>query len=699
MKSYSNLAASLIFPVGVIMGVYGFVLSRMGEVALSDPDRYFHVAIFKMGAESGLVTSLPQAADLGWAEAFPNGYFLFGLFGAALYRLGGESSAQTLAPILAILFFSILLFALRKRLDPWQSLGLCLLLLFTPEFSNRLVLLRPHLLAMAEIVLLVLGILLSNPVLCAVASALFALSYHAFYVPLLLLGVALGIRLLSKEPGPYKVPVAGFLGLCLGTLINPYFPLNLEMGVAGILASFNTAEIRADDLAVETKVKPLGRLIAAFGFYYAVSIAATIFLVHRLFTGKKSKNSLSANGRLAFLAVSAIIFLTLTLISNRAAEYAIPLSILLAGEFLREAGESSRYRSAIWCVALVTVAVPGFVFYSTPTDPILDPSARLNAVAAIPPEPGKKVFNAEWSTGSFILYQRPDLRFVDLADPLALALKAPVKSALRDQLHQGHISYPLGLVKFAFGADYVATEDPGLVAQLEADPGFARIHPVGFSGSNTRRAGSLFVYGQNQRFNWGYHFEVTPLVRMSDSASRVLASDSDWRALKSSSALPDDQRSPVVNLMGSGAQETGLVKKGEAICTWVRPTADELQKFRGMDIVGLGGAGKVRLWSNGKLVFSEAEARPMPRPLHHFAKLSNPISSSSKLEALVCSPGALSPLYFALSFWNSETLRAECAGRVSEKDSDAFTPKSGRETVIHYVAKSWCQTARQDLVF
>ena len=91
---------------------------------------------------------------------------------------------------------------------------------------------RPHVLAIFCFVLLNVGILRRSRWITALGAALFVLSYHALYVPVLtLLIVALlafaGAR--DDRRGLLALAGAGLAGVLVGIVANPYFPGALEM--------------------------------------------------------------------------------------------------------------------------------------------------------------------------------------------------------------------------------------------------------------------------------------------------------------------------------------------------------------------------------------------------------------------------------------------------------------------------------------
>jgi hypothetical protein len=105
----------------------------------------------------------------------------------------------------------------------------------------------------------------------------------------------------------------------------------------------------------------------------------------------------------------------------------------------------------------------------------------FSAISAIPAGPGRKVYTCQWDAGAYLLFARPDLRFVDLLDPTFLWQAAPDKYLLRERLNRGASAQPQVDLRRAFRADYVLCGSTGLVAQMRSDP--AHFRELGYDAS------------------------------------------------------------------------------------------------------------------------------------------------------------------------------------------------------------------------
>jgi hypothetical protein len=334
-----------------------------------------------------------------------------------------------------------------------------------------LALLRPHLLAIAAVLLLVRALLGRKKdegpsrwwpeALALVAGLVFALGYHALYVPL----AVLALFAVVGGKARWRAVAAGALGLVLGTVANPYFPDTLH--ITWMTLTIATAMPTSDTLGVEVLPLDPATLVTRFAVPLALTGAALVVTL-------RARREPGARLRVAAVAL-ALAFWLLCLRSARAAEYAVPFSLVAAAA----AVPLVRTRLAVGVlVALTVVQVPLAVSFAKPD--ALDVYTRHieDAVKALPPEAsGQKVLNCSFTEGAVLWDLRPDVRFVDVLDPTFLAWKDPVRHQLRRGLLKGQVGDLRELVEERFGAAYVICGYPPARALLDADARFVRLRP------------------------------------------------------------------------------------------------------------------------------------------------------------------------------------------------------------------------------
>lgn len=441
-------------------------LSAPRLLGSGDPDRYFHLALSRLIATSGLPNELPQVEDLGWARYFPDKEFLFHALTGSAWAAGGSAAVLWLVPLLGIAIALCLYAGLGRALRPAQAALVAIAFpLATVGFLFRLSLLRPHLLAILVFCCLLLAIIRERPRLAGLAAALFALSYHAFYMVGI---VAIAAWLLRRQPGIPRHAWAWCLGgLAVGLIVNPYFPSNVGMGFLTLRLALGLEAVPYIESGPE--IGPLAPilLVVAYGFLPLSLVAAAV--------GARLRRPGPSPERSAFLLlylVTAVCTL-LSLKSMRAMEYAVPAGILLVGYATRVL-EMRRWLPLAVVVLLASQAQLAFQFYRDhwqrpPTAMYPIYASVLEQVPAAPGG-GRKVFNCEWETGAYIFMARPDLRFVDLLEPALLWHASQTKYMAREGLVRGAFEDPRSILRGAFDADYVLCSKPLLIAQMEARP-------------------------------------------------------------------------------------------------------------------------------------------------------------------------------------------------------------------------------------
>ena len=346
-------------------------------------------------------------------------------------------------------------------------------LLGSSAFLFRISLLRPHLLAVLLFCLLLLAILRERPRLAALAALAFALAYHAFYVVGVVVLIAFVLR---NQEGIARRTWAWLLaGLCVGLLVNPYFPSNLVMGVFTLRLALGLATLPPHEETLEVFQPSFGLVLVAYGFVLLCVLACAFGAWRRKLAASP------ARGAFLFLLLVSAAFALLGLKSLRAMEYAVPATILLAGHavHLQLLG---RHTLAVLLVLLLGVqgATDWQVYrahWLHPQESMYPGYAAL--LQQVPQGSNAKVFNCEWESGPFILHARPDLRFVDLLEPALLWHASPDRYYARQGLLKGAFADPHAIVRGAFHADYVLCGPRGaaLVQQMQAMPQDFRAAP------------------------------------------------------------------------------------------------------------------------------------------------------------------------------------------------------------------------------
>ncbi len=448
------------------------VLARAAdESPRADPDRWYHYAVSRAWAEHGLPRTLSGPEDIGWNRAFPEKEFLFHVLTAGGYALGGPRGVDAVSLVLELGVVAAAYLLARQRAAPGLAFALVLLLVpATGAFLFRLELVRALSLAVLCFTLLVAALLAQSRAGAAAASLGYALAYHTWYMP----GLVLGIALLSGLLGPRaerwracRVASWGLLGLAAGVVLNPYFPLTVQIGLEHLAVAFAPSASGGGEL----ERWPLGLFLTTFGLLLMCFLLGAAVLQVR---ARSVHEPVELLGVRRAMVLGGAVCWVLTAIQPRAAEYAVPMTLAVAALAFGPA-------PVRWLqVAVGLVAVPGLAssLRPGPVDAVhrylLGLPAALASLSALPD--GAKVLNTSFDEGTVLAWAFPRLRFVDLLEPKLLARREPELSHLRQQLREGELLDPAAAMD-RFGAQAIVSGYPRLVAQLERDPFFVRLEP------------------------------------------------------------------------------------------------------------------------------------------------------------------------------------------------------------------------------
>jgi hypothetical protein len=638
-----KVGLALLFPVFVL------VLYQSTSSYLGDTDRFYHFALSRMLAEKGafMLEALPQAEDVGWGGYFPDKEFLFHLLTRIGYSLGAETGVVAVCLALASAMGISLYFFAALFLSPVPAFLCASSFFFAHSLVFRLLLVRPHVAALLCFVLLNIAILRRRPLLASLAAAGYAMAYHAFYIPLACLAVALVCCFLeskAERAGRLKAVALAFVGILAGLLLNPYFPSQVHMGLLHAKIPFLIGK-GMRELRFGLELYPLGAP-GMLKFYY-LPFATLLLAASRYAPSFSHRYLFTLSGLFGLLAFQTV----------RAGEYFIPVTAMLFPLAISTGKQTKR--KVRWALSSLAVFQLVVLVYIARTEASFVPDEELydhtrRAIALIPPGPAK-VFNCEWDAAPFLFHARPDLRFVDLLDPSFLHTKNPQLSGEKIQLHAGKRANAYGILGTLFRADYVLCRDPRLLSQMATDPGFQRIYPV--SGSSPVQ---LFRRASAAPAAFVRHFSLGAIAVGNAAEAREIrpGGGEELREL----SLPE----------GSVALELGVSGPDAIQCVMARPSSAEVQRLVGARYLGLGGGQAIRAWRNGKLLFASGPGYSQARSVQALARLEPALSRNDRLEILACSDRGSGFLSLALSLWAEDRAAAVCAWKreLTEKEHE-----------------------------
>lgn len=445
------------------------VSNAMAPYRDADPDRLFHLAVSRQWAQHGLPRTLPQVTGLGWDQRFADKEFLFHAVTGLAYAWGGPSGVNAVPVVLGAAVAGVVATTAALMAGPWVGAWATVgWLVWNAGVGHRLHMVRPHVLAMLALALMWLALWRRSRPGCAAAGMLYALSYHAIYVPLGIAALAWGAAWLAKDRRWRGAALAGGGGVLAGVLLNPYFPDNLVMAALHVRVALE--QTGPSVLAVGEDTRPLrsDRLAAAqIGLWLAFAVGWLGL--------RRIPIHLPRRAWAYCLAAATLMFTVLTFLNQRAAEYACPTAVLLV--CVVAGALPVRIRLAGLPALAVLLSAP--MLHRVWSHSVADPTrvaAALRSAQAIPER--AHVFNCDWHTTPAVLWQRPLATVVDVLEPRMLMEANPAAANARDAFLRGLVPDAAAMMADLVHANAVLCLRADGVAALEHNPFFRRIYPA-----------------------------------------------------------------------------------------------------------------------------------------------------------------------------------------------------------------------------
>ena len=514
MKALSRPGIS--FVLATVGGLLFFGTLYAPSPLLYDTDAEFHLSVARTYAEEGVGNGLD---DLRFSLLAQGGDKEL-LFHLLLVPFAGQPSdadpfaaARWVLALLGATILGLVAFLAVRAAGPWAVLTPFFLLMAAPEWTWRLVRLRPELLALIWILLAlaVLGTRFSprtRGLALAILAFLFTLSYTAFHAFVGLAGLWFLAGALRAGPRewrrwPWELLLGPALGAGLGLVAHPQFPANLDFWAVQNLRFF----LEKGNLAVGTEIRPNTTevlLLALAGWWLAL---AAVWRARRPGGGERSDPEARRRAQLVADAgsLAAVVFGGLYLLMSRFVLYAVPLVSLALLWEIRRRGEDVGSRTrlplglgrpplAVALAVCVLIALPSAlrewgVFHQR----LAAGEARLEdrrALARTLP-PGARVA-ASWQDTAIYRYWAPQGRYLNALDPVFFATPFPEQHEVWRRIAEGRDPDVPGSLLGALESDFLAlsraTAAPRLLERLEGDPRVEAVHHGGHAVFRVRSA-------------------------------------------------------------------------------------------------------------------------------------------------------------------------------------------------------------------
>lgn len=435
--------------------------------AIPDADSYYHLAVARAFATGGYPEALPWARFSALGQTFGDKELLFHVL-LVPFTWSDAATGGRLALALLNACFAAAMTAFAARRAGWWSVAVPLWLYASaPMLTFRLIRLRPELVAL----LLILGLLAAAArrryVPVALVAALFALSYTAFHV---VLGLAVLWSFVHRD---WKLPLSACAGTAVGLLVHPGFPGNLRVWWIQNAMLF----LEKPRLDTGTEFTPTTTdffFIQNLGWWAGISLLVFLSRGAAASSTPEEPERTPAAGAAAapLLFIAVVVFGGLTLLMQRFAVYFVPLVTLLALERLRR----PRAALALLAVSLLSLPATARIYRELLIDTGSEPDYARFA-QALPP--GAKVA-AHWGPSEFYVFFAPQARYLNVLDPVFMAVPFPRIYAAQRRLFDGFEPDVPYVTKHILDSDYIAFPATSpLFERVQHDP---RVVPL-YSGA------------------------------------------------------------------------------------------------------------------------------------------------------------------------------------------------------------------------
>lgn len=441
---------------------------------LYDADSYYHLAVAQLYAAEGTVDALPWPRFSLLSSDFSDKEWLFHLLLVPFVSWFEPTVGGRL--FLALLNGLLYVALARAAMRSWGPVGALLpvwLWISAFPFVLRAVRLRPEMLGLVLIVAAIRAAARQRWLLLGVLTGLYALAYTAFHALIGLCALWFLERWWRTRQPPWKLLLLPVAGAAVALVLHPHFPTNLRFWAVQNVAFFFVG-VRELDVGLE--IFPPGlREVFLLQAGWWLGLAALVALRPR--DGEQPSRD-----RWAPAVISAAAFTVLFLLMARFSVYFVPLVTLAALHALRRRSEPPRPRRELAVAgALALCILAGW--------PLVAPSwSQLFADAEpIPTELDRRQWGREvpdgarvaahWGEAEFYVFYAPQARYLNLLDPIFMALPEPERYDVQRRLFENRLADIPAALAGPLDSDWIAFDRasrPGLAGRLLVDP---RIEP------------------------------------------------------------------------------------------------------------------------------------------------------------------------------------------------------------------------------
>ncbi len=449
-----------------------FAAIQFSFPSLAEYDGYYHIKYAYLLRTEGWIGDFPWLQSTTWSSHFADMHLLFHV-ALIPFTWGDLAFGAKLATVLfasaALLTFFLLL---RKTAAPHALFWTLFLFAASTSFLYRYSLLRAGPLSLFLLLLSFYWIIRGKHVRLLVTSAVYALTYTAFPLVVVLASVFSAIRSIQERALRFEALLFSGGGVLLGLLVNPYFPDNVRMYYTQMVR----LPLSRGEVPAGTEWYPydlsflLGASIVVFIAYLATLLLLSIF------DARLDRKTIT-------MLVLSVFFLALTLFSRRHVEYFVPFTVLFCAYACHPLWKAAprELRKPIGVLLWMVVLFFGGHNIHSVAEELAGHSRLYRYQGAAEwleqnSQKGDIVFNADWDDFPGLFFFNTHNYYCTGMDPAFTYLLGGNLWNDYARITLGKIKNPYDIIRSDFRAAYVFsdTSHGPFLANLNADPRFVQ---------------------------------------------------------------------------------------------------------------------------------------------------------------------------------------------------------------------------------
>jgi hypothetical protein len=446
-------------------------------------DGFYHIKMARLTLEEGMPLDFPYLPlTILDSERFSDIHMLLHVFQAPFTWHGDlRRAAKVSSLVFATIAFTLIAMILFRHGIRFPYLWVLLLFALSSDFLYRMAMPRAPVFGVMFMILAFHFIVRRQPLGLAVISTLFVWTYRSFLILIPLVGIGIVTHYLTRKSLEYKLVLALVVGIAIGMIVNPYFPIDLQYFFGDVARKF-LSEGFATEVGGEWYTYGTWKLVKVC-FGALALFASGVWLTNR--------NEWKEDPARLYWFLATAFWLVLLMRSRRFVEYFAPSALMFFAfatrSWLRDFSfaQLRRRRSLQLLAVALAVMIGSAIFYNvsvTRRDMRNEPPAYAYRGAARwlmrNTEKDSRVFHTDWDDFPMLFFDNTHNTYIVGLDPDNLRVENPQMFELWRAIASGEVTRPEDEILQTFGAEYAFTDryHRGFIRVAERSPRMRRVY-------------------------------------------------------------------------------------------------------------------------------------------------------------------------------------------------------------------------------